>query len=102
MRFKSTCRGFGMTEARARLEAMVVVDSSLGLLMAPRTDGDGDRAATAFHAGRESTLQQVHPATDPKSAAELFAAIRSGLFRDLEITRHTLLIAILLSCPITL
>ncbi|MFJ4930271.1 hypothetical protein [Streptomyces sp. NPDC088736] len=49
-----------------------------------------------------STLQHVHLATDPKSAAELFAAIRSGLFRDLEITHHTLLIAILLSCPITL
>ncbi|MFE3270033.1 zinc-binding dehydrogenase [Streptomyces sp. NPDC059215] len=36
-----------------------------------------------------STPQHVHPATDPKPAAELFTAIRSGLFHDLEITRYT-------------
>ncbi|MFC5203856.1 TetR/AcrR family transcriptional regulator [Streptomyces kaempferi] len=41
---------FGMTETRARTEATVVVDASLGLLMAPLTYGDWDRADTAFHA----------------------------------------------------
>ncbi|MFD1275471.1 hypothetical protein ACFQ51_39445 [Streptomyces kaempferi] len=39
-----------MTETRARTEATVVVDASLGLLMAPLTYGDWDRADTAFHA----------------------------------------------------
>ncbi|WP_393072206.1 TetR/AcrR family transcriptional regulator [Streptomyces sp. LN704] len=46
----SVFRDLGMTEARARTEASLLVDASFGLLLAPLTDGDWDRAGAAFHA----------------------------------------------------
>jgi AcrR family transcriptional regulator len=42
-------RRLGMTEARARTEATVLVDASFGLVIAPLADGDWDQADTAFH-----------------------------------------------------
>ncbi|MEU8488626.1 TetR/AcrR family transcriptional regulator [Streptomyces sp. NPDC048641] len=46
--FSSVFRGLGMTEARARTEADLLVDATFGLLIAPLTDGDWDRADAAF------------------------------------------------------
>ncbi|MFG3589807.1 TetR/AcrR family transcriptional regulator [Streptomyces sp. NPDC047990] len=43
-------RDLGMTEARARTEATLLLDATFGLLMAPLTSHDWDRADTAFHA----------------------------------------------------
>ncbi|QIY60552.1 MULTISPECIES: TetR/AcrR family transcriptional regulator [unclassified Streptomyces] len=45
----SVFRDLGMTEARAATEASLLVDASFGLLLAPLTDGDWDRADAAFH-----------------------------------------------------
>ncbi|MFG2422934.1 TetR/AcrR family transcriptional regulator [Streptomyces sp. NPDC048448] len=45
----SVFRGLGMTEARAGTEASLLADASFGLLLAPLTDGDWDRAGAAFH-----------------------------------------------------
>jgi AcrR family transcriptional regulator len=45
----SVFRGLGMTEARARTEAALLVDAFFGLLIAPLADGDWDRADAAFH-----------------------------------------------------
>ncbi|MEU1501004.1 TetR/AcrR family transcriptional regulator [Streptomyces sp. NPDC005732] len=41
--------GLGMAEARARTEATLLADATLGLLIAPLTSGDWERADTAFH-----------------------------------------------------
>jgi AcrR family transcriptional regulator len=46
----SAFRDLGMPEARARTEAALLVDATFGLLIAPLTDGDWDRADAAFHA----------------------------------------------------
>ncbi|MCX4580900.1 TetR/AcrR family transcriptional regulator [Streptomyces sp. NBC_01571] len=46
----SVLRDLGMAEARAGTEATLLVDASFGLLLAPLTDGDWDRAGAAFHA----------------------------------------------------
>lgn len=45
----SVFRDLGMAEARAGTEASLLVDASFGLLLAPLTDGDWDRAGAAFH-----------------------------------------------------
>ncbi|WP_393071933.1 TetR/AcrR family transcriptional regulator [Streptomyces sp. LN704] len=44
----SVFRDLGMAEVRARTEASLLVDASFGLLLAPLTDGDWDRAGAAF------------------------------------------------------
>ncbi|WP_432189895.1 TetR/AcrR family transcriptional regulator [Streptomyces sp. Tue6028] len=46
--FASIFRDMGMTESRARTEAALVVDATLGLLMAPLADGDWDRSDATF------------------------------------------------------
>ncbi|MER5473013.1 TetR/AcrR family transcriptional regulator [Streptomyces sp. NPDC002935] len=46
----SAFRDLGMTEARARTEAAVLVDATFGVLIASLPDGDLDRADAAFHA----------------------------------------------------
>ncbi|MFJ8010265.1 TetR/AcrR family transcriptional regulator [Streptomyces fagopyri] len=48
--FASVFRDLGMTEAQARTEATLLVDAAFGLLIAPLTDGDWDRADATFHA----------------------------------------------------
>jgi hypothetical protein len=40
----------GLPEARARTEAVLLVDSAFGLLVAPLAGGDWDEADAAFHA----------------------------------------------------
>ncbi|MGW3632189.1 TetR/AcrR family transcriptional regulator [Streptomyces sp. NPDC005122] len=42
-------RDLGMTEARARTEATLLLDATFGLLIAPLVTGDWDRAGAAFH-----------------------------------------------------
>ncbi|MFJ5273972.1 TetR/AcrR family transcriptional regulator [Streptomyces sp. NPDC088358] len=44
----SVFRDLGMAETRAGTEASLLVDASFGLLLAPLTDGDWDRAGAAF------------------------------------------------------
>ncbi|GAA5004206.1 TetR/AcrR family transcriptional regulator [Streptomyces siamensis] len=46
----SVLRDMGMTEGGARTEAALVVDATLGLLIAPLADGDWDRSDAAFRA----------------------------------------------------
>ncbi|MGW3666507.1 TetR/AcrR family transcriptional regulator [Streptomyces sp. NPDC005141] len=46
----STFRGLGMTEARARTEATILVDATFGLLAVSLATGDRARADAAFHA----------------------------------------------------
>ncbi|MFD8423362.1 TetR/AcrR family transcriptional regulator [Streptomyces sp. NPDC059466] len=45
----SVFRELGMTEARARTETTLLLDATFGLLIAPLTNGDWDRADAAFH-----------------------------------------------------
>jgi AcrR family transcriptional regulator len=49
-RFTSVFREMGLPEARARTEAVLLVDSAFGLLVAPLAGGDWDEADAAFHA----------------------------------------------------
>ncbi|MFF3405060.1 TetR family transcriptional regulator [Streptomyces sp. NPDC002742] len=46
----SAFRSLGMTEARARTEATLLVDATFGLLVASLAEGDRDRADAAFRA----------------------------------------------------
>ncbi|MGW7521886.1 TetR/AcrR family transcriptional regulator [Streptomyces sp. NPDC054783] len=46
----SVFRDLGMSQDRARTQATVLADASLGLLIAPLADGHWDRADKAFHA----------------------------------------------------
>lgn len=46
----SAFRDFGMTEARARTEATLLVDATFGLLIASLAEDDRDRTDAAFHA----------------------------------------------------
>ncbi|MFF4113597.1 TetR/AcrR family transcriptional regulator [Streptomyces sp. NPDC001714] len=48
--FTSVFRDLGMTQERARVQATLLTDASLGLLIAPLADGHWDRAHEAFHA----------------------------------------------------
>ncbi|MEV6764528.1 TetR/AcrR family transcriptional regulator [Streptomyces sp. NPDC051105] len=48
--YTSVFRDLGMTEERARTQATLLTDASLGLLIAPLADGHWDRAHKAFHA----------------------------------------------------
>ncbi|MGW3173778.1 TetR/AcrR family transcriptional regulator [Streptomyces sp. NPDC001153] len=46
----SVLRDLGMSQDRARTQATLLADASLGLLIAPLADGHWDRAGRAFHA----------------------------------------------------
>ncbi|MFF2512840.1 TetR/AcrR family transcriptional regulator [Streptomyces sp. NPDC058086] len=46
--FTSVFREMGLPEERARMEAVLLVDASLGLVVGPAVDGDWDEADAAF------------------------------------------------------
>ncbi|MEU9480011.1 TetR/AcrR family transcriptional regulator [Streptomyces sp. NPDC048191] len=48
--FTSVFRDLGMSEDRARTQAVLLADATFGLLIAPLADGHWDRADQAFHA----------------------------------------------------
>ncbi|WP_051371575.1 TetR/AcrR family transcriptional regulator [Streptomyces sp. 142MFCol3.1] len=62
----SVFRDMGMTESRARTEAGLVVDATLGLLMAPLADGDWDRSDAAFRA----LLDRLQPGWQVSASTE--------------------------------
>ncbi|MGW2746305.1 TetR/AcrR family transcriptional regulator [Streptomyces sp. NPDC001450] len=57
----SVFRDLGLDHDRARIQATVLTDASLGLLMAPLADGDWERAGKAFDALLDSLEPGWHP-----------------------------------------